>query len=147
LNQLASFASLSSHRAIALTTCFRSSSVSSRPRGMRCHFSRHPRQHVAVACCATKTGCPLNGVCFPSLTGDAGARRRNTKSDACSRTVFKPFRRRYSSSFAPSEKFRRNADPSRAVKTSRRSLKSGRDYWIETTSTLNTSTELPGIGP
>jgi len=30
-------------------------------------FHRHPRQYVAVACCAMKTGCPLMGVCFQSL--------------------------------------------------------------------------------
>jgi len=47
-----------SQRASAATTCACSSAVSSRPRGMPCHFSRQPRQHVAVACCATNTGCP-----------------------------------------------------------------------------------------
>src|SRR5256885_607163 len=34
---------------------------------------RHVRQHVAVACCATNTGCPRYGVCRPSLSGCAVA--------------------------------------------------------------------------
>ena len=39
---------------------------SSLPRGILCHFSRQPRQQVAVACWAIKTGCPFMGVCLPS---------------------------------------------------------------------------------
>ena len=33
----------------------------------------HPRQHVAVACWAMKTGCPFIGVCLPSFFGKSGA--------------------------------------------------------------------------
>jgi hypothetical protein len=44
-----------------------------------CHFLRHPRQQVAVACCAMKTGWPRIGVWRPSLRGVPApvARRRN----------------------------------------------------------------------
>ena len=44
------------------------------PLGIACHFSRQPRQQVAVACWATKTGCFPIGVCLPSLGGNAGPR-------------------------------------------------------------------------
>ena len=40
---------------------------------------------------ATKTGCPLIGVCFPSFDISAGARRFLIKSQACSRTFSIPF--------------------------------------------------------
>ena len=44
-----------------------------------------------MACCAIKTGCPLIGVCLPSLGIMAGARRLAMKSSACLRIVAKPF--------------------------------------------------------
>lgn len=48
-------------------------------------------QHVAVACCATKTGCPFIGVCFPSFGITAGASLFAINSLACSLIVSKPF--------------------------------------------------------
>ena len=44
-----------------------------------------PRQQVAVACCATNTGSPRRGVCFPSFNGCDGTSRLTIKSFACSR--------------------------------------------------------------
>lgn len=36
---------------------------------MEYHLFRQPRQQVAVACWAIKTGCPRMGVCLPSFCG------------------------------------------------------------------------------
>ena len=57
---------------------------------MRCHFARHPRQQVAVACCATKIGCPRIGVCRPSFCGWASAshRRMAIVQTACVAIMF-----------------------------------------------------------
>ena len=41
---------------------------------------KQPRQQVAVACCAIKTGCPLIGVCFPSFGISAGTNLFSKKS-------------------------------------------------------------------
>jgi hypothetical protein len=46
-----------------------SASLSALPFSIPCHFDMHPRQQVAVACWAMKTGCPLIGVCLPSFYG------------------------------------------------------------------------------
>jgi len=67
-----------------------SSSVSALPFSILYHFFRHPRQHVAVACCAMKTGCPFIGVCFPSFLGLGGAKRDVMKSAAWDRIVVIP---------------------------------------------------------
>ena len=84
-------------------------SVSSLPFGIPCHLKRHPLQHVAVACCAMKTGWPFGapriGVWLPSFLGSAGARRRCTISAACLRTVSIPFSRMYF--LSPSERWKR----------------------------------------
>jgi len=45
------------------TTLEISSPVSTRPLAIPYHFNKHPRQQVAVACCALNAGWPLNGVC------------------------------------------------------------------------------------
>ena len=110
-----------SHRAIAATTCSCSATVSGRPDSIPCHFARHRRQHVAVACCATNTGCPRSGVCLPSLRGAAGASRWAMKSRAWSSTAISPFEARYWRSFGPSEKLLRNRDRASAVKRASRS--------------------------
>ena len=70
-----------------------SSSVSSLPRGIWCHFSMHPRQHVAVACWAVNTGCPRQGVCLPSFTGLAAPTRERNSSQAWRSMVVLPFDR------------------------------------------------------
>jgi len=80
----------SSQRPIAATMWRCSFSLSTRPAGIPCHFARHARQHVAVACCAINTGCPRIGVCLPSLGGSAGASRFATKSAACSSITAMP---------------------------------------------------------
>ena len=49
------------------------------------------RQQVAVACCATKTGWPRMGVCFPSFGITAGASLFSMNSNAWDRTVSMPF--------------------------------------------------------
>lgn len=74
------------------------------------HFSRHPRQHVAVACCALNTGWPRIGVCLPSFSGCAGARRCRTKSSACLRMVSIPFSAMYRLSASVRPKRLRNLD-------------------------------------
>jgi hypothetical protein len=63
------------------------------------------------------TGCPLNGVCFPSFGGLAGPNRLDTKSDASDSIIFKPFRSRYFSSCPPSRKRRRNGDFAKSTKS------------------------------
>lgn len=107
-----------SHILIASITCSFSSLDSSRPLAISCHFSRQLLQQVAVACCAINTGCPFQGVCFPSLTGYAAANRLFTKSAACSRIIFMPFRFRYSNSFWCKRTSRRKEDVPSAAKTS-----------------------------
>lgn len=74
------------------------------------HLFRHPRQQVAVACCATNTGCRPIGVCLPSFSGTADARRKRTKSSAWRRIVFIPFSATYRLSAAVRRNRRRNAD-------------------------------------
>ena len=66
------------------------SGESSTPRGTLHHLFRHPRQQVAVACCAVKTGCPRIGVWRPSFSGQAGASRCRTKSSAWRRRASRP---------------------------------------------------------
>lgn len=66
------------------------SGESSTPRGTLHHLFRHPRQQVAVACCAVKTGCPRIGVWRPSFGGQAGASRCRTKSSAWQRRTSRP---------------------------------------------------------
>ena len=93
-------------RMMIYTTYCCSLAVSSLPLGMPCHFSRQPRQQVAVACWARNTGWPFGapriGVCSPSFAGSAGASRFLTISAACSRMVSIPF----------SEIYRRSASDS-----------------------------------
>ena len=96
-----------------------SASVIGRPAGIPCHFARHPRQHVAVACCAMKAGCPRIGVCFPSLRGSAGASRWATKSAACERITSHPFASKYAFSRAPSRNRDRKRDRERRSNRSR----------------------------
>lgn len=57
---------------------------------IRCHFSRHLRRQVAVACCAINMGCPFIGVCFQSFLGMAGANLVVMKSTAWDRMVSMP---------------------------------------------------------
>ena len=78
-------APFASHRMTASTTCSCSLLVSGRPASIPCHLARQERQQVPVACWATKTGWPRQGVCFPSLCGEAGARRFAMRSCACLR--------------------------------------------------------------
>jgi len=87
---------------------------------MPCHFAKHPRQHVAVACCAMKTGCPRIGVCFPSFAGAAGASRWAMNVAACSSTTALPFVIKYARSFGPSAKRRLNGDCANTSKSSSR---------------------------
>ena len=49
-----------------------SSEVRACPLGIECHFSRQPRQHVAVPCWATKIGWLRIGVCLPSFAWIGG---------------------------------------------------------------------------
>ena len=99
-----------SHSIITFTRysfCFSSSST---PLRNLCHFSIQPRQQVAVACCAVKTGCPRIGVCFPSFGILAGAIRFSIKSRACFSMTSKPFSSKYCLSFGESLNFRRKSD-------------------------------------
>jgi hypothetical protein len=89
---------------------------SSRPFSIPCHFARQPRQHVAVACCAMNTGCPLKGVCFPSFAGFAVPSLFDTRSAAWPRTASRPLLSTYRNSSAPSRKRRRNGDPESSCK-------------------------------
>ena len=109
-----------SHRARTLSTCSICSSVSGFPRGIWCHFCRQPRQHVAVACWATKIGCPRIGVCRPSFFGSAGASRSTMNCRPCSKTTGSVFSARYARSFTPSRNRLRNLLLARAVKRSSR---------------------------
>jgi len=91
---------------------------------MRCHFSRQPRQQVAVACWAMKTGWFRIGVCLPSLAGSAGANRSETNCPACSRIVSRPRCWKYSDS-APRRRNRlRNRDRPNAANSSSKSRNS-----------------------
>ena len=87
-----------------------SSSVSSLPRGIWCHFSMHPRQHVAVACWAVNTGCPRQGVCLPSFTGLAAPTRERNSSQAWRSMVVLPFDRAYALSLSDRTNFERNVE-------------------------------------
>ena len=80
------------------------------PRGTFHHFSRQDRQQQAQACCATKTGWPRIGVCFPSFCGLAGASRMRIKSSQCRRIVSKPLSDMYFLSAAERRKRLRNFD-------------------------------------
>ena len=82
---------------------------------MLCHFSRQRRQHVAVPCCATLTGSPLKGVCCPSFSGLAGARRWLTSACAWASKLAIPCLRTYTLSFAESLNFRRNGERASAA--------------------------------
>jgi hypothetical protein len=125
---------LRSHCSRTATTYSRSVAVSSQPRAIPCHFCRQPLQQQAVACCATKTGCPRNGVCFPSFASQAGANRAATKPRACSSTVESPQSRRYARSRSSSLNRRRKGERASAANTSSRDLIS-----ILTVSFRNTS--------
>lgn len=94
------------------TTRATSASESGRPAGMPCHLARHPRQQVAVACCATNTGWPRIGVWRPSLRGAAGARRSRTILSACAAMVSHPHHATYARS--PSESRNRDRNRERA---------------------------------
>jgi hypothetical protein len=76
-------------RSITAVMWVNSDRPSARPFPMPCHFARQPRQHVAVACCAMNTGCPLKGVCLPSLTGLAAPKRFDRKSSASASTAIR----------------------------------------------------------
>src|SRR3569623_290314 len=114
--------SKTSQRSIAATACACSCLLSALPFSMPCHFCRQLRQQVAVACCATNTGCPRNGVCLPSFGGSAGASRLAINSRACAATVGKPFAARYSVSAFARRKRRRNAECAKAANTRSRSF-------------------------
>jgi hypothetical protein len=101
---------LLNHRSITAVTCASSAGRSGRPFAMPCHFARQPRQQVAVACCATNTGCPLKGVCLPSFAGFAAPSRLHTISYAWPRTASSPLLSRYRNCSARSRKRRRNGD-------------------------------------
>ena len=87
-----------------------SSPVNCLPAGIWCHLKKQPRQQQPVACWAMNTGCPLIGVCLPSLGITAGARRLATKSSACLRMVAKPFSAIYSLSLFERWNRLRNVD-------------------------------------
>ena len=80
------------------------------PFGTLHHLHRHPRQHVAVACCALNTGCPRMGVCLPSFGGMAGASRVRMKSSAWRRIVSMPLSAMYFLSASESRNRERNFD-------------------------------------
>jgi len=105
------------HRSITAAMCCNSSDRSAWPFSMPCHFARQPRQHVAVACCAMNTGCPLKGVCLPSFRGLASLNRFTTKSSASPRTAVRPFLSRYLNSGGRSRNRRRNGDVARSLKS------------------------------
>src|SRR5271165_3748511 len=92
------------------------------PFGIPCHFSRQPRQQVAVACWATKIGWFLIGVCLPSFGGLAGARRSSMNFSPCDITASNPLRSRYSLSAAGSRNRRRKEERASLSNTSSRSL-------------------------
>jgi hypothetical protein len=97
--------------------CSNSGGRSAWPFPMPCHFARQPRQHVAVACCAMNTGCPLKGVCLPSFRGLASPNRFRSRPSASARTAFRPFLSRYLNSCGRSRKRRRNGDLARSSKS------------------------------
>ena len=107
------------HRSITAVTCVNSAGRSGRPFPIPCHFARQPRQHVAVACCATNTGCPLKGVCLPSFAGFPAPSRFDMRSTASARTPWRPFLSRFRSSSARSRNRRRKGDFSRSRKAGR----------------------------
>jgi hypothetical protein len=110
-----------SQRLSTASTCSISLSERGRPRKMPCHFSRHPRQHVAVACWTMKIGCPRIGVCRPSFRGAAGANRSSTNRRPCSNTTGSVFSARCARSWGPNRKRLRNLLRSNAVNKSSRS--------------------------
>lgn len=87
-----------------------SASVSSLPWGRWCHLAMHPRQHVAVACCAVNTGCPRHGVWRPSLRGFAAPMRARSSSRAWRSIMALPFARAYARSFADNSNYARNEE-------------------------------------
>lgn len=101
---------LSIHAIISFTIFCCCAVLSSVPGFTLYHLYRQPRQQQAVACCATNTGCPRIGVCFPSFGIYAGASRIRTKSSAWERIFSMPLLFMYSLSFSPSEKRDRNFD-------------------------------------
>jgi hypothetical protein len=105
------------HRSITAVTCVNSAGRSGRPFPIPCHFARQPRQQVAVACCATNTGCPLKGVCLPSFAGLLAPSRFVMRSAASARTPWRPFLSRFRSSSARSRNRRRKGDFSRSRKS------------------------------
>ena len=107
------------------STYWASGSESGWPQGIRCHFSRQPRQHVAVACWAMNTGCPRTGVWRPSFRGAAGASRSRTNCRPCSRITGSVFSIRYACSFGPKRKRLRKLLFARAEKRSSRSRMEG----------------------
>lgn len=76
----------SSHAKTTRTRRSSCASVSAARWSTRCHVRAQRRQHVAVACCAIKTGCPRHGVCLPSSTRKT-RRRFASISRACARSV------------------------------------------------------------
>ncbi len=87
------------HPIINAITKSTSSTFSALPFSIPCHFEMHPRQQVAVACCAMNTGCPLIGVCLPSFFGKSGAILVFTNWKVCSLMVSRPLAVMYSRSF------------------------------------------------
>ena len=87
------------HSIIRETRYSCSVAVSSLCWGNLCHFSIQPRQQVAVACWAMKTGCPCIGVCLPSFAGSEGATISRIKSQAWEWIVLRPLSLIYLSSF------------------------------------------------
>ena len=61
------FTCFSIHAISTATAYCCSSPVSCLPAGIWCHLKKQPRQQQPVACWAMNTGCPLIGVCLPSL--------------------------------------------------------------------------------
>ncbi len=90
--------------------------------GMECHFSRQPRQQVAVACWATKIGWLRIGVCLPSFGGSAGARRSSMNFSQCDISASNPLRSKYSLSAARRRNRRRKVERASLSKSSSRSL-------------------------
>lgn len=102
--------SLSIHAMSRSTIFLCCASVSSTPFGTRYHLFRQPLQQQAQACWATNTGCPLMGVCLPSLGITAGASLARTKSAACARTASNPFSAIYRLSLSVRWNLARNED-------------------------------------
>lgn len=138
--------SASNHREIAPRTYSICSSVSGRPFGIRCHFSRHPRQHAAVACWATKTGWPRIGVCRPSFFGSAGASRSRSNFLPCSNTTGSVFSARYARSFGPKRNRLRNRLFESAANRSSRSRMSACQKAIPSAESLVRATPIDRQG-